>query len=62
MLPPNAFRSYLLRQQAAGADLAHLKPPHVNPSDAVIESLVQGMEKAPAAVAGEREREAARSR
>jgi len=62
LLPPNAFRGYLLRQQAAGADLAHLKPPHVNPSDAVIESLVQGMEKAPAAVAGKREREAARSR
>ena len=40
LLPSNAFRSYKLQQQAAGADLAHLKPPHINPSDTILESLV----------------------
>ncbi len=40
LLPENAFRSYKLRQKAAGADLAHLKPPHINPSDTILESLV----------------------
>ena len=61
LLPQNAFRSYMLRQQAAGADLAHLKPPHVNPSDSIIECLVKGVEKVPAAAAVEREREAMKS-
>jgi hypothetical protein len=40
ILPENAFRFYKLRQQAAGADLAHLKPPHINPSDATVNFLV----------------------
>ncbi len=62
LLPQNAFRSYMLRQQAAGADLAHLKPPHVNPSDSMIECLVKGVAKEPAAVAAERKREAVQSR
>ena len=30
----------MLRQQAAGADLAHLKPPHVNLSDGILDSLI----------------------
>ena len=42
ILPENAFKSYMTKQQAAGADLAHLKPPHINPSDEVIECLVNG--------------------
>jgi hypothetical protein len=42
LLPPNAFKGYMLRQQAAGADLAHLKPPHVNPSDNIVDVLVHG--------------------
>ncbi len=33
------FRRYYEERQAAGADLAHLKPPHVNASEAVIEGL-----------------------
>jgi hypothetical protein len=41
ILPPGAFTSYKLTQQAAGADLAHLKPPHINPSNPVIECLTQ---------------------
>ena len=40
LLPENAFQQYKLRQQAAGAELAHLKPPHLNPSDATIDFLV----------------------
>ena len=60
LLPQNAFRSYMLRQQAAGADLAHLKPPHINPSDGMIECLVGG--KVPITREGEYEREAVRSR
>jgi hypothetical protein len=42
LLPENAFQDYMLRQQAAGADLAHLKPPHINPSDSIIDCLVNG--------------------
>ena len=40
LLPENAFQLYKLRQQAAGAELAHLKPPHLNPSDATVDFLV----------------------
>jgi hypothetical protein len=49
ILPQNAFQSYMIRQQAAGADLAHLKPPHINPSDSVIDYLVNGGVEVPAA-------------
>jgi hypothetical protein len=49
ILPQNAFQSYMIRQQAAGADLAHLKPPHINPSDSVIDCLVSGGAEVPAA-------------
>ena len=42
LLPQNAFQGYMLRQQAAGADLAHLKPPHINPSDGMIDCLING--------------------
>ena len=47
LLPQNAFQSYTLRQQAAGADLAHLKPPHINPSDGMIDCLLETVEKPP---------------
>jgi hypothetical protein len=49
ILPKNAFQSYTKRQQAAGADLAHLKPPHINPSDSIIDCLVSNGAKKPAA-------------
>jgi hypothetical protein len=29
-----------MKQQAAGAELAHLKPPHINPSPATVDYLV----------------------
>jgi hypothetical protein len=41
LLPENAFKTYKLRQEAAGADMAHLKPPHINPSDEVIDFLTR---------------------
>ena len=61
LLPDNAFLAYMLKQQAAGADLAHLKIPHVNPSDGMLDFLINGSREAVAAGAKEREREAVRS-
>jgi hypothetical protein len=49
ILPENAFQGYTAKQQAAGADLAHLKPPHINPSDGIIDCLVSGVAEIPAA-------------
>ncbi|HEX74298.1 MAG TPA: GH3 auxin-responsive promoter family protein [Dehalococcoidia bacterium] len=40
LLPESSFNLYKLRQQAAGTELAHLKPPHINPSDDTIDFLV----------------------
>ena len=40
LLPQNAFRNYGYRQQAFGAELTQLKPPHINPSSETIESLL----------------------
>ncbi len=45
LLPESAFRLYKLGQQAAGAELAHLKPPHLNPSDDIIKFLVSTRRK-----------------
>jgi len=33
------FAAFYLERQAAGADLAHLKPPHMNPSDQIVSDL-----------------------
>jgi hypothetical protein len=48
ILPKNAFQNYTKKQQAAGTDLAHLKPPHINPSDGIIDCLVGNGAKKPA--------------
>jgi hypothetical protein len=40
VLPAGTFEAYISKQRAAGADLAHLKPPHVNPADTVINTLL----------------------
>jgi hypothetical protein len=40
VLPHGTFQAYIARQRAAGADLAHLKPPHVNPTEAQIDALL----------------------
>jgi len=40
LLPRGAFRAYTAKQRAAGADLAHLKPPHINPPDDIVDFLL----------------------
>jgi hypothetical protein len=39
LLPQGAFGNYTKQRQAEGADLAHLKPPHINPSPKVLSLL-----------------------
>jgi len=43
-LPKGAFDSYIESQRKAGADLAHIKPAHMQPPDEVIEKLMTQME------------------
>ncbi|MFW6150372.1 MAG: hypothetical protein ACOC6A_02450, partial [Chloroflexota bacterium] len=38
-LPPGTFSTYVNQRQAEGAELGHLKPPHINPSDRVMDAL-----------------------
>jgi hypothetical protein len=45
LLPAGTFAYYTASKQAAGADLAHLKPPHVNPSDEVLTQLMGEIEE-----------------
>jgi len=47
LLPQGAFANYTAQKQAEGADLAHLKPPHINPSDEVLSLLLAKPEAAP---------------
>ena len=41
LLPEGAFSRYMAAQQKAGADLAQVKPSHMQPSDAIMEQLKQ---------------------
>jgi hypothetical protein len=47
LLPQGAFDNYMAQRQAEGADLAHVKPPHINPSDRVLSLLGAKVEAAP---------------
>jgi hypothetical protein len=40
ILPGGAFQEYTTKREAAGADAAHLKPPHINPADSTLEILL----------------------
>ena len=40
ILPEGAFANYVAHRQSEGADLAHLKPPHMNPSDEILALLM----------------------
>ena len=40
LLPENAFRLYKQKQQAAGADLTQMSPPHINASDEMVDFLL----------------------
>ena len=41
VLPQGTFGRYYQGKVEEGADLAHLKPPHINAPDAIIEKLLQ---------------------
>jgi hypothetical protein len=41
VLPPGTFQAYMTEKQAAGADLAHLKPPHMNAPDEDVRLLLR---------------------
>ena len=43
LLPAGSFAAYMKSQVQAGADLAHLKPPHMKPSDSVLTKLINVM-------------------
>jgi hypothetical protein len=45
LLPQNAFKLYKQKQQAAGAGLAQLNPPHINPSDDTVDFLTRPTDK-----------------
>jgi hypothetical protein len=51
LLSKGTFVNYTTHMQAEGADLAHLKPPHINPSDKVL-SFLLGRPGAEAVAAG----------
>ncbi len=40
LLPTDAFRAYRMRQEALGAELEQLKPPHMNPCDDIVDFLL----------------------
>lgn len=40
ILPAGSFQKYYEKRKASGADLAHLKPPHMNASDTIIQDLL----------------------
>ncbi len=39
LLPAGSFQHYYDKQKRSGADLAHLKPPHMNASDSAVQAL-----------------------
>jgi phenylacetate-coenzyme A ligase PaaK-like adenylate-forming protein len=40
LLPKGSFSAYIAHKRAEGADMAHLKPPHINPQAKVIAMLM----------------------
>ncbi|MHB8105353.1 MAG: GH3 domain-containing protein [Dehalococcoidales bacterium] len=45
LLPHGTFSSYTRQRQLEGADLAHIKPPHVNPSEKVLSYLLPDIDE-----------------
>jgi phenylacetate-coenzyme A ligase PaaK-like adenylate-forming protein len=41
LFKPGSFDSYMKQKQKEGADLAHIKPPHMQPSDQVMKRLLE---------------------
>ncbi len=54
LMPEGTFREYTVRQREAGVELALLKPPHVNPPDSAVDSLIS-CARAAAGITRERE-------
>ena len=50
LLPKGAFERYLNLRRSLGADLAHLKPPHINPTDKDLAILIPEIAETPAPV------------
>ena len=44
LLPNGAFQEYILGQRANGADSIHLKPPRINPSEDIVNALLDTVE------------------
>jgi hypothetical protein len=40
LLAKDAFQAYKSKQQAAGAELEQLRPPHINPSEQIVDFLL----------------------
>ena len=51
LLPRGAFKEYKMKQQAAGAELAHFNPPRINPSNEDVKFLVSSGTRAVARAA-----------
>jgi phenylacetate-coenzyme A ligase PaaK-like adenylate-forming protein len=45
LLPCGTFANYTAKRQAEGADLAHIKPPHVNPNEKVLSILLSELDE-----------------
>jgi len=45
LLPSSTFANYTAQRRAEGAELAHLKPPHVNPTDKMLSLLLTETEE-----------------
>ena len=41
LLKPGSFDAYMKQKQQEGADLAHIKPPHMQPSNQVMKRLLE---------------------
>ena len=41
LLSGGTFLRFYNEKQKSGVDLAHLKPPHMNPSDTVVEDVIR---------------------
>jgi hypothetical protein len=62
LLPQGAFGRYMLKQQAAGVELGRVKVSHVNPTDDVLDFLINGSPEVPVSRKEERQPETVSSR
>jgi hypothetical protein len=45
LLPKHTFANYIATKQKEGADIAHIKPPHMNPTEKTLELLIKRSKK-----------------